>query len=124
MAGKFGDCNSVLIENLKDSRKIKNTKLSTSNWLRVWQTWAKEKGHGTTKTLSRTYQENLTKSSNNFTRRYVNKTDYKPDSLSVMAIAIDRHLKEEGYKQSIVSQKVWRLKTSPQREIKAPPTRR
>ena len=45
MADRFGDSNSVLIESLKGNAKNKNIKLSTNNWLRVWKTWAKEKGH-------------------------------------------------------------------------------
>ena len=45
MADRFEDCSSVLIESLKDNAKSKNAKLSTTNWLRVWKTWAKEKGH-------------------------------------------------------------------------------
>ena len=45
MADRFGDCNSVLIESFKDIARNNNTKLSSANWLKVWKSWAKEKGH-------------------------------------------------------------------------------
>ena len=45
MVGRFGESNDVLIEGLKDNAKTKNTQQSTNNWIKVWKTWAAQKGN-------------------------------------------------------------------------------
>ena len=102
MADRFGDSSSVLIESLKDNAKNKNTKLSTNNWLRVWKTWAKEKGHDDN--IESYEPAKLNKVLEQFyaTVRKQDGSDYEPDSLRVMVASLDRHLKENGFKYSIL----------------------
>ncbi|KAJ7331109.1 hypothetical protein OS493_020810 [Desmophyllum pertusum] len=42
---RFGECNNILIDSLKENAKNKNTRQSTNNWLKVWKSWAAQKGH-------------------------------------------------------------------------------
>ena len=102
MADRFGDCNSVLIESFKDNTKNKNTKLSTVNWLKVWKTWAKGKAHDENIELYEPGELNKLLEQFYATVRKQEGTDYELDSLRVMATAIDRHLKENEYKYSIM----------------------
>ena len=102
MADRFGDSSSVLIESLKDNAKNKNTKLSTNNWLRVWKTWAKEKGHDDN--IESYEPAKLNKVLEQFYATVCKQdgSDYEPDSLQVMVASLDRHLKENGFKYSIL----------------------
>ena len=92
MAGWFGDCNSVLIESLRDKAKEK-AKLRAS--YRLAASWVKKKGHE-----EKNIESYETGELNNVFEQFyatVRKQDgkeYKPDSLRVMATAIDRHVKE------------------------------
>lgn len=44
MADQFEDSNSILIESLKENAK-KQTQQSKNNWLKVWRSWAEQRGH-------------------------------------------------------------------------------
>ena len=43
MAGSSGD--NILIQSLKGNAVNKNTLQSTNNWVKVWKSWAPQKGH-------------------------------------------------------------------------------
>ena len=45
MADRLGESNNVLIQSLKENAKNKNTQQSTNNWLKVWKSWASQKGY-------------------------------------------------------------------------------
>ena len=45
MADRLGESNNVLIQSLKENAKKKNTQQSTNNWLKVWKSWASQKGY-------------------------------------------------------------------------------
>ena len=45
MAARLAECSDELIQNLKEKPTNKNTLLSTSNWLEVLKTWAKQVGY-------------------------------------------------------------------------------
>ena len=44
MAGRLRESNNVLIQSLKENAKNKNTQQSTNTWLKVWKSWASQKG--------------------------------------------------------------------------------
>ena len=81
-------------QSFKDNAKNKLTKLSTANWLKVWETWTKEKGHD--ENIELYEPSELDKLLEQFyaSVRKQDGTDFERDSLRVMATAIDRHLKE------------------------------
>ena len=44
-ADRLRESNNVLIQSLKKNAKNKNTQQSTNNWLKVWKSWASQKGY-------------------------------------------------------------------------------
>ena len=42
MANRFAECSDEFIQNLKEKFRNKSTSISTNNWLKVWETWAKQ----------------------------------------------------------------------------------
>ena len=88
MADRFGESNSILIQSLKENAKNKNTQQSTNNWVKVWKSWAAQKGYGDS--IEKYEPEALNKILEEFyaTVRKKDGEDYEPDSLRVMVTAI------------------------------------
>ena len=102
MAGNSGESDDVLIQSLRENGMNKNTVQSTNNWVKVWKSWAAEKGHD--ESIEKYEPEALNKILEQFyaTVRKKDGDDYEPDSLRVMVTAIDRYLTEKEYKYSII----------------------
>ena len=45
MAGSSGESDNILIQSLKGNAVNKNTLQSTNNWVKVWKSWASQKGY-------------------------------------------------------------------------------
>ena len=45
MAGSSEESDNILIQNLKENAVNKNTLQSTNNWVKVWKSWASQKGY-------------------------------------------------------------------------------
>ena len=86
----------------QENAKNKNTQQSTSNWLKVWKSWASQKGYD--ESIEKYEAEALSKILDEFyaTVRKKHGEDYEPDSLRVMVTAIDRYLAEKEYKHSTI----------------------
>ena len=79
----------------------KNTLQSTNNWVKVWKSWASQKGYD--ESIEQYEPEVQNKILEQFyatVRKDGN--DNEPDSLRVMVTAIDRYLAEKEYKYSII----------------------
>ena len=102
MAGNSGESDDVLIQSLRENAMNKNTVQSTNNWVKVWKSWAAQKGHD--ESIEKYEPEALNKILEQFyaTVRKKDGDDYEPDSLRVMVTAIDRYLTEKEYKYSII----------------------
>ena len=44
MAVSSGESDDILIQSLKENATNKNTLQSTNNWIKVWKSWAAQKG--------------------------------------------------------------------------------
>ena len=96
MAGSSGESDNILIQNLKENAVNKNTLQSTNNWVKVWKSWASQKG----------YDESIEK--------------YEPGAKILEQFyatvrkknAIDRYLADKEYKHSIIRDR--ELKSSKQ----------
>ena len=90
------------IEELQNNAKNKNTSISTKFWIAVFKSWAKDKGFS--EEIESYEASELDRTLQQFYAEVRNKDgqDYEPDSLRVMIAAIDRYLKEHGYKHSII----------------------
>ena len=102
MAGNSGESDDVLIQSLRENAMNKNTVQSTNNWVKVRKSWAAQKGHD--ESIEKYEPEALNKILEQFyaTVRKKDGDDYEPDSLRVMATAVDRYLPEKEYKYSII----------------------
>ena len=102
MADRFGESNNILIQSLKENAKNKNTQQSTNNWVKIWKSWAAQKGYDDS--IEKYEPEGLNKILEEFyaTVRKKDGKDYEPDGLRVMVTAIDRYLTEKEYKHSIL----------------------
>ena len=101
MAGSSGDNDDILIQSLKENAMNKNTLQSTNNWVKVWKSWASQKGYD--ESIEQYEPEVQNKILEQFyatVRKDGN--DNEPDSLRVMVTAIDRYLAEKEYKYSII----------------------
>ena len=94
--------NNILIQSLKENAKNKNTQQSTNNWLKVWKSWASQKGYD--ESIEKYEPEALNKILEEFyaTVRKKDGEDYEPDSVRVNVTAIDRYLTQKEYKHSII----------------------
>ena len=45
MAGSSEESDNILIQSLKENAVNKNTLQSTNNWVKVWKSWASQKGY-------------------------------------------------------------------------------
>jgi len=90
---------------LRNKTKNTNTTSSTSNWIRVFQSWAKNRGYEeqidcyeveTLNSILEVFYAEVRKQ---------NGKDYEPDSLAVMQASLDRYLREKDYPKSIIKDK-------------------
>ena len=81
---------------------IKCMKMKVGCPLKVWKSWAAQKGYD--ESIEKYEREALNKILEEFysTVSKKDREDYEPDSLRVMATAIDRYLSEKEYKHSII----------------------
>ena len=70
MAGSSEESDNILIQSLKENAVNKNTLQSTNNWVKVWKSWAFQKGYDE----SIEKYEQGPKSSSSFTQQFVRKT--------------------------------------------------
>ena len=99
---RFPNIETYTIQELQNNAKNKNTSTSTKFWITVFKSWAKQKRFPEE---IETYEPSeLDTALQQFYAEVRNKDgeDYEPDSLRVMIAALDRHVKEHGYKQSII----------------------
>ena len=99
MANSSGESDDILIQSLKENAMNKNTLQSTNNWIKVWKSWAAQKGYD--ESIEKYKPETLNKILEQFYAT-IRKKDGEPDSLRVMVAAIDRYLTEKEYKHSII----------------------
>ena len=105
MAGvlsRFSSATATTIQQLKNSSINENTVKSTAFWLSVWKKWCLEK-----EIAAKIENYEPTQFNSLLERFYAeikNKhgEDYEPESLKVMITSLDRHLKNKGYKLSII----------------------
>ena len=45
MAGSSGESDNILIQSLKENAVYNNTLQSTNKWVKVWKSWASQKGY-------------------------------------------------------------------------------
>ena len=105
MAGvlsRFSFATAKTIEELRNSSKNNNTVKSTSFWLSVWKKWCLEKGIADE--IENYEPAELNTLLERFYAELKNKhgEDYEPESLKVMIVSPDRHLKNKSYSHSIV----------------------
>ena len=102
IAGSSGENDDILIQSLKENAMNKNTLQSTNNWVKVWKSWAAQKGYD--ESMKKYEPEVLNKILEQFcpTVRTKDGDNYEPDSLCVMVTAIDQYLAEKEYKYSII----------------------
>ena len=105
MAGvlsRFSSATATTIQLLKNSSTNENTVKSTAFWLSAWKKWFLEKG--ITEEIENYDPTQLNSFLERFQAEIKNKhgEDYEPESLKVMITSLDRHLKNEGYKLSII----------------------
>ena len=108
---RFPNVETYTIQELQNNAKNKNTSTSTKFWITVSKSWAKQKRFPEE---IETYEPSeLDRALQQFYAEVRNKDgeDYEPDSLRVMIAALDRHLKEHGYKQSIIRDREFSLQS-------------
>lgn len=99
---RFALSDQIVVEELKENAKNKNTTKATQTWLNVWQKWANERK--VNPKLEEYEHKDLDKMLQMFYAEIRTKDglEYEPESLKTMLAALDRHLKEHGYKYSII----------------------
>jgi len=105
MADRFREVDDTEIESLRQKTKNKNTTTSTLNWVRVFQSWARNQ-----KTEEKIERYSVAELNVVLRRFYAevrkqNGDNYEPDSLAVMQASLDRYLKENEYPKSIIKDK-------------------
>lgn len=101
MHRRFAKIENKDIERLKEKQKNKHTGLATSNWVRVFQSWAHSRGLQEVIENYNVQELNTTLEKFYAEVRRQNGKEYEPDSLSVMQSCLDRYLRENDYKVSI-----------------------
>lgn len=100
---RFGNCTNENILELVNKSKNINTSKATNNWMGVYLQWAGAKGKETC--IEKLSPEILDVILQQFYAeiRKKNGQDYEPNSLAAMQAGLDRHLKEKGYKYSLLT---------------------
>lgn len=100
---RFPEVSTENIEELRSLAHNKNTSRSTKQWMNVFKSWcsARRIQNVNIETMA---PEKLDKLLERFYAEVKKQDggDYEPESLKIMQCAIERHLKEHGYKVSIV----------------------
>ena len=99
MANRFEESNSILIESLKENANKLNK--AQTQCLRVWRSWTAEKGYD--QNIKNYEPEALNKILENFhatVRKKKRERLYEHDGLRT---AIERYLRRQGHKYSIIS---------------------
>ena len=99
---RFNEADESDIRFLIEASSSKNTKLATSNWLRIYKQWATARGKEVE--MEKLEPSELNKTLEIFFAevRKTNSSEYEPDSLKVMLAALDRYLKGKDYPVSII----------------------
>ena len=86
-------------------QRTKTLNKAQTDWVKVWNSWAAQKGYDDS--IEKYEPEALNKILEEFyaTVRKKDGKDYDPDGLRVMVTAIDRYLTEKEYKHSIIRDK-------------------
>ena len=102
MASRFKDVTDEEITVLKDAAENVNTRKSTINWVRVFETWCDE--NDLDKNPEMVLPEQLDKILERFFACVCKQdgTDYEPGSLKVMQAALDPGIRPQGYSFSII----------------------
>ena len=102
MASRFKDVTDEEITVLKDAAENVNTRKSTINWVRVFETWCDE--NDLEKNPEMVLPEQLDKILERFFACVCKQdgTDYEPGSLKVMQAALDPGIRPLGYSFSII----------------------
>ena len=102
MASRFKDVTDEEITVLKDAAENVNTRKSTINWVRVFETWCDE--NDLDKNPEMVLPEQLDKILERFFACMCKQdgTDYEPGSLKVMQAALDPGIRPQGYSFSII----------------------
>ena len=110
MVGSSGESDNILTQSLKENAVNKNTLQRTNNWVKVWKSWASQKGYDERIVFEKYEPEALNKHLEQFyaTVRKKDGDDYEPDSLCVMDTAIDRYLADKEYKHSIIRDRAFK----------------
>ena len=87
MAGSSGESDNILIQSLKENLQ------STNNWVKVWKSWASQKGYD--ESIEKYEPEAKLLKQFYATVRKKDGDDYEPDGLRVMVTAIDRSLADK-----------------------------
>ena len=104
---RFPTTSSVEVQELMEKAKNKNTSKATSNWMKVYCSWAELRG-------KEVNIENLSPEELDIVLQYFyvevikrDGSDYEPTSLSVMQAAIDRYLRNSGYMFSLLTSRAF-----------------
>ena len=102
MASRFKDVTDEEITVLKDAAENVNTRKSTINWVRVFETWCDE--NDLDKNPEMVIPEQLDKILERFFACVCKQdgTDYEPGSLKVMQAALDPGIRPQRYSFSII----------------------
>ena len=102
MASRFKDVTDEEITVLKDAAENVNTRKSTINWVRVFETWCDE--NDLDKNPEMVLPEQLDKILERFFACVCKQdgTDYEPGSLKVMQAALVPWIRPQGYSFSII----------------------
>ena len=108
----FDECHEINIQQFIDKSKNLNTTKATSQWMRVYLSWAEIKGAALeieslppvdlNRLLQQFYAEVKRKDGK----------DYEPNSFASMQTGIERHLKEKQYKLSIIRDREFTTSTA------------
>ena len=104
---RFSSVNSEDIRSLVNRSKNSNTTKATSQWMRVFNSWAALRGE--VRPIYLLSPIDLEKVLQNFyaEARKANGDEYEPNSLASMQAGIDRYLKENNYHVSIIRDRVF-----------------
>ena len=100
---RFAEASESEINKFKEKSKNDNMKKATNNWISTYRNWAKYRG--VSLNIEKVPVFELNKTLEIFFAEIKKKdgSDYEPTSLASMQAALDRHLKENGYLVSIIS---------------------
>ena len=82
MVGSSGESDNILTQSLKENAVNKNTLQRTNNWVKVWKSWASQKGYDESIVFEKYEPEALNKHLKQFyaTVRKKDGDDCEPDS--------------------------------------------